>query len=234
MRASTNPNPEAITAKTGPANTRSSSATKPGRIIAAGAAMVLLILMFFGTKIVTGSEATGVAPGTFSPQSFAQEKYEAEIAPDIIDRATDVATVSNALRADPAAAAKDYGVVTGSSPAVYSVKLTGVAGQPDANGMLPVKVEGVAEDVKVLIQMGPAVNGTAIRDATGKVDFAQFKNQIEYQNVGAELNNQVKKTVLANVDKASLVGKTVAVTGAFQPINPAAYIITPVKIDVTE
>lgn len=214
-------------------NTRNSSTIKPGRLIAAGAALVLVVLMFFSTKIVAGSDATGAAPGTFSPQSFAQEKYEAEIAPDIINRAKDIATVSKALKADPAAAAKQYGVVSGSSPAVYSVKLSGVAGQPDPNGFLPVQVDGVPAGIKVLIQMGPAVNGTAIRDATGKVDFAQFKNQIEYQNVGAELNKQVKKLVLDKVDKAHLEGKTLSVTGAFQPINPAAILITPVKIEVT-
>lgn len=207
---------------------------KPGRLIAAGAILVLLILMFFSTKILTGSQATEAAPGSFSPQAYAQEKYTSEISPGIIKQATDLATVSQALKADPAAAAKQYGVVSGSSAPVYSVKLTGVAGQPDANGQVPVKVEGVPEGVTVLVQMGPAVNGTAVRDATGKVNFSEFKNQIDYQNVGAELNNQVKKLVLANVDKQTLVGKTISVVGVFQPINPAADIITPVKVDVTK
>ncbi|UKA77610.1 DUF2291 family protein [Arthrobacter sp. FW306-07-I] len=215
-------------------STRTSTALRPGRLIGLGAILVLLVLMFFSTKILTGSQATETAPGTFSPQAFAEEKYESEIAPDIEKRATDIVTVSQAIRSDPAAAAKQYGVVSGTSPAVYSVKLTGVAGAPDANGQVSVKVDGVPGDIKVLVQMGPAVNGTAIRDATGKVDYAQFKNQIDYQNVGAELNNQLKKLVLASVDKQTLEGKTVAVVGAFQLINPAAYIITPVKVDVTK
>lgn len=226
--------PEANKAKPVPMSTRNSPAMKPRRLIAGGAALILLVLMFLSTKIVSTSDTTGAAAGTFSPQSFAAEKFESEIAPDILDRAEEMAVVSNALKADPTAAAKQYGVVSGSSPAVYSVKLTGAAGSPDANGLLPVKVEGVPADVKVFVQMGPAVNGTAIRDATGKVDFAQFKNQIEYQNVGAELNNQVKKLVLDKVDKSTLEGKTVSVTGAFQPINPAAFIITPVEFEVVE
>lgn len=230
MRTTTTLPAEANQAKTAPMSTRNPSSAKPGRLIAGGAALVLLLLMFFSTKIVSTSDTS--AAGTFSPESFAQEKFEAEIVPAIVERAEDLAVVSQALKADPAAAAKQYGVVSGSSTAVYSVRLTGTAGEADANGLLPVQVEGVSPDVKVLVQVGPAVNGTAIRDATGKVDFAQFKNQIEYQNVGAELNNQVKKVVLANVDKANLAGKTISVTGAFQPINPAAYIITPVKVEV--
>lgn len=226
--------PESNTAKIEPMNTRKSTAIRPGRLIGIGAILVLLVLMFFGTKIFTGSQATQTAPGTFSPQTFAQEKYESEIAPDILKRATDIATVSQAVTADPAAAAKQYGVVSGTSPAVYSVKVTGIAGAPDANGLVPVKVDGVPADIRVLVQMGPAVNGTAVRDATGKVEYVQFKNQIDYQNVGAELNNQVKKLVLANVDAKALEGKTVSVVGAFQLINPAAYIVTPVKVDVTK
>jgi predicted lipoprotein len=203
----------------------------PGRLIAAGIVLVVLILMFFSTKILTGKEATEAAPGTFSPQSYAQEKFSSEIAPDIVKRATELAVVQKAIAADPAAAAKKYGVVSGSSPAVYSVKFTGTAGELGPNGQMPVTVPGMPSDIKVLVQMGPAINGTAVRDATGKVQFSQFKNQIDYQNVGAELNKQVKDKVLTNVDPASLAGKKVAAVGAFSLINPSAYIITPVQIE---
>ncbi|MFD1213114.1 DUF2291 family protein [Arthrobacter sp. GCM10027362] len=204
----------------------------PARLITAGVVLVVLILMFFNTKILTGKEATEAAPGTFSPASYAQEKFSSEIVPDITGRAADLVTVHKAIAADPAAAAKQYGVVSGSSPAVFSVKFTGTAGEPGANGQLPVQVKNMPPDVKVLVQMGPAINGTSIRDATGKVQFSQFKNQIDYQNVGAELNKQVKDQVLAKVDAASLPGKQVSVVGAFTLINPAAYIVTPVKVDV--
>jgi len=203
----------------------------PGRLIAAGIVLVVLILMFFSTKILTGKEATEAAPGTFSPQSYAQEKFSSEIAPDIVKRATELAVVQKAIAADPAAAAKKYGVVSGSSPAVYSVKFTGTAGELGPNGQMPVTVPGMPSDIKVLVQMGPAINGTAVRDATGKVQFSQFKNQIDYQNVGAELNKQVKDKVLTNVDPASLARKKVAAVGAFSLINPSAYIITPVQIE---
>lgn len=202
----------------------------PGRLIAAGVVLVVLILMFFSTKILTGKEATEAAPGTFSPESYAQEKFSSEIAPDIIKRANELAVVQKAIAADPDAAAEKYGVVSGSAPPVYSVKLTGTAGEPEANGQLPVTVEGVPSDIKVLLQMGPAINGTAVRDATGKVEFSQFKNQIDYQNVGAELNKQVKDQVLSKVDAASLAGKKIAAVGAFSLINPSAYIITPVQV----
>ena len=32
------------------------------------------------------------------------------------------------------------------------------------------------------MQVGPAINGTALRDATGLVNFNDFVNQVEYAN----------------------------------------------------
>ena len=57
-------------------------------------------------------------------------------------------------------------------------------------------VEGL-DGIRVRVQTGPAINGTDVRDATGTVEFGQFKNQIEYQDAGSALNDQVKAQVLA-------------------------------------
>ena len=79
----------------------------PGRLIAAAVVLVVLILMFFSTKILTGKEATEAAPGTFSPESYAQEKFSSEIAPDIIKRAmVRMCPASSRLRKRPSASAR--------------------------------------------------------------------------------------------------------------------------------
>ena len=69
-------------------------------------------------------------------------------------------------------------------------------------------------------------------DATGQIEFGQFKNQIEYQDAGSAINNEVKKVVLAGIDPAALNGKTVTVIGAFKLVNPKNWIVTPVRLDV--
>ena len=68
--------------------------------------------------------------------------------------------------------------------------------------------------------------------ATGTVAFGQFTNQIEYQNAGSALNNEMKKTVLAAVDANALAGKTVSIVGAFRLINPKSWLVTPVRLEV--
>ncbi|MDQ1130047.1 DUF2291 family protein [Microbacterium sp. SORGH_AS_0888] len=121
--------------------------------------------------------------------------------------------------------------VTSSGGPVYSVTFTGVVGTGNA-GIYDVAVEGVPSTLRIRVQTGPAINGTDLRDATGDIAFGQFKNQIDYQNAAAALNDQVKSTVLASVDTAALTGKTVTVTGAFTLVNPTAWLVTPVSLEV--
>ncbi|MEV0374876.1 DUF2291 family protein [Streptomyces sp. NPDC050636] len=194
------------------------------------AVLVLLAGMVLDTKVISGSAAQEASSGTFSPAAFAEQHFASKIAPAIGHRAADLAEVAKAIQADGTAAARKYRAARGGSGPVFSVTFSGVAGKPDGTGLMPVTVKGMPSGAKVLVQMGPAINGTAVRDATGRVKVTDFKNQVEYQNVGAELNAQVKKRVLGKVAPAALDGHTVAVTGVFEQINPAAFIVTPVKI----
>lgn len=196
----------------------------------AAAAIVLLVAMVLNTKVISGSVAQNATLGTFTPAGFAQEHFRLSIVPDIESRSVDLVQVAMAIKADPATAAKKFDAVKGSVASVFSVKFTGTAGKGDASGLMPVHVTGMPSGTSVLVQMGPAINGTAVRDATGRVKFSDFKNQVDYQNVGVELNNQVKKLVLSKVDVAPLAGRAITVIGVFELINPAAFIVTPVKI----
>lgn len=196
--------------------------------ITIGAVAVLLIAMGFGTKGVSSDEASA-STGTFSPSDFADKNWDSKILPAILDHEEDIVTVTEAIQADAAAAGTKFGVVEGTSAPVFTVSFTGVAGAVEA-GIMPVVVEGMPEDITVRVQMGPAIMGTAVRDASGEVHYPQFTNQIDYQDAGSALNEKIKTDVLAGVDAAALAGTTVSMTGVFQLINPASYLLTPVQI----
>ncbi|NTW41180.1 MAG: DUF2291 domain-containing protein, partial [Cellulomonadaceae bacterium] len=109
---------------------------------------------------------------------------------------------------------------------------TGVAGAVKGT-LLPVTIEGMPAGVEVMLQIGPAINGTALRDATGLIGFDDFLNQIEYADASTELNNRVKADVLAGFDAAAAAGKTVTFTGAFAyGSNTAVLQVTPVALEV--
>jgi len=204
----------------------------PGtRWIAIGiAVLVLIVAMALDTKVVVIGSAEDVQPGVFSPEKFGAEQFP-KVKGGIEARAVDAQTLATALLADKAAATKQYGMPTGTGGAEFSVKFTGVAGDAKS-GVYAMTVSGIPDTISIQLQTGPAIMGTDLRDATGEIKFGQFTNQIEYQNAGSALNKEMKKQILTGIDTANLKGKTVAVIGAFKPINPKKWLVTPVRLEI--
>lgn len=207
---------------------RLSTGTKRGIWIGVIALVVLGVIL--GTKVVGNDDPLVLGTQEFDPATFGAENFP-QIQEAVSERATDAATLAEAIAADAAAAAEEYAVASSGGP-VYSVTFTGVVGEGQS-GIYEVDVEGVPDDLLIRVQTGPAVNGTELRDATGEITFGQFTNQIDYQNAAAALNDELKAQVLADIDTTALQGKTVTVTGAFTLINPASWLVTPTEIEVS-
>jgi predicted lipoprotein len=201
------------------------------RLAGALVALVVLIAAIASTKVLSVGEAAEASQaGAFEPADYAAEHFDEDIVPVITDEAADLSTLLSDLAggADEA----DFGHSAGTSSAYsFPVTFTGVAGTPNGS-ILPVTVEGVAEGTVVQVQIGPAINGTAIRDATGTVDFNDFTNQLEFQEVATELNTLVKEQVLADVDPATIAGQTITVTGAFTRVNPSLVSVVPISLEI--
>ena len=210
------------------ANTRSA---RPRNYRWIGIAAVVLVVgaMALDTTIVQIGSEHDVQEKKFSPQTYGAEQFPI-IKQSVETRAVDAVELATAIAADKKAAGEKYGVKTTTGP-VLPVTLTGVFGERKANYNV-LAVEGVPPEVTVRVQTGPALNGTDLRDATGQIEFGQFTNQIEYQDAGSAINNEVKKQVLAGIDPAQLTGKTVTVVGVFKLVNPKNWIVTPVRLDV--
>jgi predicted lipoprotein len=206
---------------------RASPALK--RTIAGIAVLIVLGAMALDTKVVKIGSAADVRSMVFSPAEYGKAEFP-KVQADVEARAFDAVTVAAAIAKDRAAAEKEYGVPSGVGP-VIPVKFTGVVGE-GKSGIYKIAVEGIGDVPLIRVQTGPAINGTELRDATGSITFGQFKNQIEYQNAGSALNNEMKNAVLSKIDTSALTGKTVTVVGAFKLINPKSWLITPVRLDV--
>ena len=204
---------------------------RPGlrKALAVGAAIVLLGAMALDTKIVRIGSDEDVRKASFSPEDYGKTQFPI-VQAEVEKRAVDAVTLYDALTADRAAAQEQYGVPAGTGP-VFSTKFTGVVGE-GKSGIYKVAVEGLPDTLTLRVQTGPAINGTELRDATGTIEFGQFRNQIEYQDAGSALNNEMKKEVLSKIDTSTLQGKTIAVVGAFKLINPKSWLVTPVRLDI--
>lgn len=196
-------------------------------------AAALILLIAFSTTYVSGADVNLLDKGVKAKAdsaAFANEYYDAKIVPYILENAYDLKELDTAILLDPQAAGAKYGKRDGDN-AAYSVatKFTAVAGELKGD-LLVLEVEGI--ETPVYLQIGPALNGTAIRDVSGLVNFGMFDNQLAYQDAGTKLNDKVRDNVLSKVDKTTLTGKTLNITGAFSLFNPKQYMIVPIALEV--
>ncbi|GAA4228522.1 DUF2291 domain-containing protein [Sagittula sp. NFXS13] len=192
-----------------------------------GVAVAVLAAMALDTTVVRiGSEQDARADG-FSPDAFGAETFP-RVRSFVTENAVEAGTLVAAIAQDKSAAGEQYG--SGGMMPVIPVTFSGVVGE-GKGGVYDVAVPE-AEGVRIRVQTGPAVNGTDLRDAPGDIAFGQFKNQIEYQDAGSGINRAMKAAVLDGIDRDSLPGKTIEVTGVFKLLNPKMWLVTPVEVSV--
>jgi predicted lipoprotein len=210
--------------------TSASTTRHTGRWVAIIVAVLAVVLVVAGTKVVPDGEEPAAAGGeAFDKATYGPEHFP-EIQKAIEEQAVDAPELAEALEDDPEGTSEEYGQeVDGNT--VYSTTFTGTIGK-DESGVYDVEVDGMPKGVTIRVQTGPAINGTELRDATGTVEFGQFTNQIEFQDAGAALNDEMKKEVIEPLDTDDLKGKKVTITGAFTAINPEAWLVTPVSMEV--
>lgn len=214
-----------------PSGTPSGAKSKsPLRMLVLPVAIVLvLIAMALDTTVIHIGSEEDVRAAEFSAEAFGEAEFP-RIQSAIETDAVDAVTLLAAIEQDRDAATERYGEA-GSLGPVFPVYFSGVVGE-GRSGVFPVSVEGIPEDLLIRVQFGPAINGTEVRDATGTIAFGDFTNQIEYQDAGSALNNQVKELVFADLDRDSLTGKTVSIVGVFRLVNPASWFVTPVRLEL--
>jgi predicted lipoprotein len=219
-----------INAPSGTVPLKRSNARLRAGIIGAIVAL-LLVAMALNTKVVKIGSDIGADSGAFSAETYGPANFP-KVQAEIEKRAVDAPKLAAALAKDRTAAAKQYGVAT-TAGAEMSVKFTGTVGKGDS-GNYTVAVAGVPKSITVQVQTGPFISGQDLRDATGAITFAQFHNQMEYQNAGGALIAELKKDVLSKLDTDKLTGKKVSVVGAFtlSDADPNTWLVTPAKFDV--
>jgi predicted lipoprotein len=200
------------------------------RVVLLGLFGLLLAAMVVSTEYVSASAPVPGEEEAFDAAAFGEETYAELVRPGVQQDPVDLTTLVPLLRQDAEAAGDKYGTRVGTSPYTFAVTFTGTA-QEVEGGLMPVDVPGVPASTRVSVQVGPAINGTALRDVTGEIDFNDFVNQVEYADAATALNDAMKAELLKGIDPASLEGKQVTVVGATAPLNPELVTVTPVSIE---
>jgi len=201
---------------------------------AAGAVLALLLVASVGCKVATvrpldekGAPAVGAGPagGPFDAVAFVDSVWQSEVL-RALDDALDFGTIAGgtASVADDSAGTPRSRVVRGQGRVVD-------VDTRSRSGTATVALDGQAH-ATVVIQVGPVLTGTAIRDALPALGFDRFVNQIQHADVGNELNARVERDVLQSLDRAGLRGRHVRFAGmaSFEGGRPPT--VTPVHLEV--
>lgn len=209
---------------------RSSSANPQARkrIIKCAIALIILCAIVLDSKVIK----IGSQQDMRKPESSI-EKYGISVFPDIQknieSRAIPASKLAKLLKENRQQTAEKYG--TGSAIPVFPVSFTGIVTEGKM-GIYTISVTDIPASLQIRLQTGPVITGTDLRDATGNIHFGDFKNQIEYQNAAASINQEMKRRVLISIDTDSLSGKTVKIVGVFRLLNQDNWLVTPVRINI--
>lgn len=206
---------------------------KKKRLVNLTLAVGVIAAIGFSTTYVSGADVTLLEKGVRAKVDsavFADENYQKTIVPYILNNSYSLTELDAEIIADPNVAGAKYGKRDGNNAAYSVATMFSATGGELKGDLLVLEVEGV--DTPVFLQVGPALNGTALRDVTGLVKFTDFENQLAYQDIGTKLNDKVRDTVLDAIDKTTLTGKQLDVVGAFSLFNPKQYIIIPISLKV--
>ena len=182
-----------------------------------------------------GNETTA-GPAAASPAAYVDAIWTTRLVPAIMHSAVDARTLLDALGAGPGEAQARYGRRETNGPVYFIVKGEGVVTGVDTRsrtGLLLIDVPPLDRRPDLSVQIGPVLRGTSLRDATGIVRFTDFVNQLQFADVGNELNDRVLKTVLAPLDRGKLTGRTVVFAGTLAAeanVEPPLRELVPVKL----
>ncbi len=199
----------------------------PSTAVAIGVVAVLAVVaLLFGFTVVSTEEEASLNV-EFDPVAFVAESWD-DVQRVIVDEAVPLADVLNRITPDAAGKAttesltpiaEELGRITTGNAHVYRVNATGTVTDIDtetSKGTLGMTVDGYEGPISVRVYVGSRIpsDESSIRDATGFIEFGDFREQTEYGKVGAEINKKVVEN-LAAIDLESLLGQPVSVTGAF-------------------
>lgn len=173
--------------------------------------------------VATSIKKTGAvdegSTGGFDPDAMVNAIWDAKVIPYLTTRAGALPDVIALARSNPDEAGGKYGhrAKEGNEPWTYVSTIDGrIVAAETASRAATISVDTKGDGkVAAIVQIGPALRGTALRDCLNFVSFNDFKNQIDYAQFGKAFNQRVAKTVLAQLPRDSLVGRDVKILGAF-------------------
>jgi predicted lipoprotein len=175
--------------------------------------------------------------GAFDPDKMVASIWSTKVVPYFEKKAGPLKEVRElaAKSPDEAGAKSGYRAKSEDTPWTLLVRFDGVIVAADTESRAStIGVDATGQGkADAIVQIGPAMRGTAIRDALDFVSFGDFTNQIDFARYGKAFNTYVNQTTLEKLPRDSLVARKVSVLGAYPFVSAdETPVVTPVEISI--
>jgi predicted lipoprotein len=210
--------------------------------------VALLLLLFSCTIVPDEEEKAEGAKGekleiyfvddTFKPDEYIDAIWDDKVVPYFRSNCLPIGEILPLWSKDQEAAGKKFGYreKTEGSPWNFRAKGSGVIAEVNtASRASTVSVDLAPPDgaVELVIQIGPVIKDTGIRDALEFISFTDFTNQLEFARLSNAFNKKVNAAVLSGLDRENLKGRHVSFHGVFTQLQDSDLVrITPVELEV--
>lgn len=191
----------------------------PRSYIAAAALVVVAVGCWFVplVRVVPLSDAQP-SQQQFEAKQVAEHLWETKLAASF-SRATDAAAAIEALRRDPEAARRQFGIGQGVSRSILLyLHASGTIVSADKQGVALSLGDNDTPDV--VLQKG-MIFGNAVRDATGLIASGDVETSQQFNEMSNELNRLVEERVVPHLESLSQVGKRLEFVGCAIVKDPA-------------
>lgn len=174
----------------------------------------------------------------FKPDEYAEKVWADKVEPLFKEKSHSIETIIPLWKKDQQDAGQKFGYreKAEGSPWNFRVKGRGVvisANTESRASTIDIDLfpgDGTAD---LVLQIGPVLKDSAIRDSLDFISFTDFTNQLEFARLSNAFNKVVNRDVVSKVDRENLIGKNVSFFGAFTQLQDSDLIrVTPVVLNV--
>lgn len=194
--------------------------------------LALAVLTVGGCRIVSQQELADLKSPPNPHMANIDQTWQSKIVPQIVGQARPVAELLSALQTekDFDSACKKLGFRSqDENPCIFYVKVEGTISQLDTASRSGKMTIADNSGGNVVVQIGPTLRGTQLRDAYKGASYGDFNDQVLFGEYGRAINEQAVKMIQAVPLKT---GEITHVYGVFSAWDTPQTLpaITPAKI----
>ena len=174
----------------------------------------------------------------FKPDEYVETIWDDKVVPYFKNKCLPINEILSLWGEDQEAAGKKFGYreKAEGSPWNFRVKGSGVIVEVNTASRastVAVDLDPPSGTAELVIQIGPVIKDTGVRDVLEFISFTDFTNQLEFARLSNAFNKKINATVLSGLDREDLMGRHVSFHGVFTQLQDSDLVrITPVELEV--